>query len=156
MAVFQWPQRVGPTSGSDSCHRTPSTRPREMLGQSLCLARTRSGEGRPTAAKTSTEPAPWWCGPSLQTCERAGAMATREIHGSGVLLGCLLDSHNQPKPMNSTEVIQTSYTMSPTSSKGRRKGNQFADIMLSPVRFGQRKFRAGGTYGSIFSLIARA
>ena len=90
MAVFQWPQRVGPAS-------VASTRPREMLGQRLCLARTRSGEGRPTAAKTSTEPAPWWCGPSLQTCERAGAMATREIHGSGVLLGCLLDSHNQPK-----------------------------------------------------------
>jgi amino acid permease len=29
-----------------------------------------------------------------------------------------------------------------------------ADIMLSPVRFGQRKFRAGGTSGSVFSLIA--
>ena len=26
--------------------------------------------------------------------------------------------------------------------------------MLSPVRYGQRKFRAGGTSGSVFSLIA--
>ncbi|CDW80480.1 UNKNOWN [Stylonychia lemnae] len=37
------------------------------------------------------------------------------------------------------------------SSPGRRK---FADIMMSPVRFTQRKFRAGGTSGSIFSLVA--
>ena len=33
--------RVGPAS--DSCHRTPSTRPRAMLGQRLWLDRTRSG-----------------------------------------------------------------------------------------------------------------
>ena len=51
--------------------------------------------------------------------------------------------------------------MSPNSQK---KG--YADIvstfqshssnfqMLSPIRFGQRKFRAGGTSGSVFSLIA--
>jgi amino acid permease len=26
--------------------------------------------------------------------------------------------------------------------------------MLSPVRYGQRKFRAGGTSGSVFSLVA--
>ena len=26
--------------------------------------------------------------------------------------------------------------------------------MLSPIRYGQRKFRAGGTSGSVFSLIA--
>ncbi|TNV80099.1 hypothetical protein FGO68_gene9741 [Halteria grandinella] len=37
------------------------------------------------------------------------------------------------------------------SPKSRRN---FADLMLSPVRFTQRKFRAGGTSGSIFSLVA--
>ena len=31
---------------------------------------------------------------------------------------------------------------------------RFADLMMSPVRFTQRKFRAGGTSGSIFSLVA--
>eukprot|EP00347_Sterkiella_histriomuscorum_P011277 403373068 len=36
-------------------------------------------------------------------------------------------------------------------SPGKRK---FADIMMSPVRYTQRKFRAGGTSGSIFSLVA--
>ncbi len=37
-------------------------------------------------------------------------------------------------------------------SPGSRK--RFADIMMSPVRFTSRKFRAGGTAGSIFSLVA--
>lgn len=41
--------------------------------------------------------------------------------------------------------------MSPTTGNKKAK---FADVMLSPVRYGQRKFRAGGTSGSIFSLIA--
>jgi len=40
------------------------------------------------------------------------------------------------------------------SPKSGREKNKFADIMMSPVRFGQRKFRAGGTSGSVFSLVA--
>lgn len=45
--------------------------------------------------------------------------------------------------------------MSPSSGldPGSRKLS-LADIMMSPVRFTQRKFRAGGAAGSIFSLIA--
>lgn len=38
--------------------------------------------------------------------------------------------------------------MSPGSKK------RFADLMMSPVRFTRRKFRPGGTSGSIFSLVA--
>jgi hypothetical protein len=49
------------------------------------------------------------------------------------------------------QVYKSTMFLSPTSGK---KKNKIADIMLSPVRFGQRKFRAGGTSGSIFSLIA--
>lgn len=43
------------------------------------------------------------------------------------------------------------YYLSPNTGAKRSK---FADVMLSPVRYGQRKFRAGGTSGSTFSLIA--
>ena len=38
--------------------------------------------------------------------------------------------------------------------KSPSSNRRFADIMMSPVRFTQRKFRAGGTSGSIFSLVA--
>lgn len=39
-------------------------------------------------------------------------------------------------------------------SDGGTKRVKYADILLSPTRYVQRKFRAGGTSGSIFSLIA--
>ena len=34
------------------------------------------------------------------------------------------------------------------------KRPKYADLLLSPTRFVQRKFRAGGTSGSIFCLVA--
>lgn len=39
-------------------------------------------------------------------------------------------------------------------SDGGTKRVKYADILMSPTRYVQRKFRAGGTSGSIFSLIA--
>ena len=43
-----------------------------------------------------------------------------------------------------------SYQLSP----GGTRRTKYADILLSPSRYVQRKFRAGGTSGSIFSLVA--
>mmetsp|Transcript_17105 Transcript_17105/g.12152 ORF Transcript_17105/g.12152 Transcript_17105/m.12152 type:complete len:161 (-) Transcript_17105:1121-1603(-) len=40
------------------------------------------------------------------------------------------------------------------SPNGTTRQKRFADLMLSPMRYAQRKFRAGGTSGSVFSLIA--
>lgn len=39
-------------------------------------------------------------------------------------------------------------------SDGGTRRTKYADILMSPVRYTQRKFRAGGTSGSIFSLVA--
>jgi hypothetical protein len=65
----------------------------------------------------------------------------------------LLKDHNK-QIGSSPKRINTEPSEFYTSPFTGREKNRIADIMLSPVRFGQRKFRAGGTSGSIFSLIA--
>ena len=97
MAVFQWPQRVGPASvasGSDSCHRTPSTRPRGMMGQRL-------GAGLPKlAAAAAMGPDPHRLA-DLQ-CRRA--IRQRWLRAGSVVLGCsfLLLAQSQQKVDPST------------------------------------------------------
>jgi amino acid permease len=61
------------------------------------------------------------------------------------------DNINQVTGTDDNDMGSSNFYVSPKT--GQRK-SKFADIMLSPVRYGQRKFRPGGTSGSIFSLIA--
>ena len=70
-----------------------------------------------------------------------------KIRGSNDIQGGNFSQNNSP-PQRSTD---SSWITSPTSKKEK---NKYADIMLSPIRYGQRKFRPGGTSGSTFSLIA--
>mmetsp|Transcript_33670 Transcript_33670/g.24330 ORF Transcript_33670/g.24330 Transcript_33670/m.24330 type:complete len:261 (+) Transcript_33670:147-929(+) len=60
-------------------------------------------------------------------------------------------SNARGNPATSIDTEENEFFLSP---EGTKRPKKFADIMLSPVRYTQRKFRAGGTSGSIFSLIA--
>lgn len=61
---------------------------------------------------------------------------------------------DEPEGPRAGEYTDTSIQPYTPSSEGKRGGfRRVSDILMSPARFMQRKFKAGGIKGSIFSLI---
>ena len=60
----------------------------------------------------------------------------------------------EPEGQKAADYTDTSIQPFTPGSDGKRGGfRRVSDILMSPARFMQRKFRAGGIKGSIFSLI---